>query len=154
MAGIRITSAKAASYALDLRIEATPARVWAALTAEIDAWWLPDFHTARSPSTMSLEPVPGGRLLERTADGGGVLWYTVHAVDPGRALTLVGPLSSGEGPGSSTLALSLAAEDGGCRLTLANGLFGRFDDALPGRLRDGWETLLGQGLKAYVEGSG
>ena len=142
---------KTASYRLECRIGAAPERVWRALTAEIDAWWLADFHCAHAASTMSLDPRPGGQLLELTAAGGGLLWYTVHAVDPGRSLTLVGPLSAGEGPGSSTLQLTLSGQDGATLLTLSDGLLGRFRDDLPERLRDGWETLLFEGLKAHAE---
>jgi len=55
-----------------LRIEATPARVFAAFTAEIGQWWRDDplFQpTRRRGGRMSLEPGEDGRLLVTYADG-------------------------------------------------------------------------------------
>ena len=143
--------ARSACYQLEIRIDASCKRVWQALTAEIDAWWLPDFHVAGENSTISLDPRPGGQLLECAADGGGVLWYTVHACRPGRSMTLVGPLSATSGPGVTTLTLALEENEGGCRLTLIDALFGEISDELVERLRDGWSMLLGDGLKTHVE---
>ena len=55
-----------------LRIEATPARVFEAFTAEIGQWWRDDplFQpTRRRGGRMSLEPGDDGRLLVTYADG-------------------------------------------------------------------------------------
>lgn len=55
-----------------LRIDAPPARVFDAFTAEIGAWWRPNriFQTSRRRGgRLSLEPGAGGRLLETHADG-------------------------------------------------------------------------------------
>jgi uncharacterized protein YndB with AHSA1/START domain len=77
-------------YALEIGINASPVRVWRALTEEIDAWWLADFHVAGADSTMTLDATPGGHLIERAADGGGILWYTVCACRPPTLLTWSG----------------------------------------------------------------
>lgn len=142
---------RSARYQCEIRIDASSNRVWQALTAEIDVWWLPDFYVAGPNSTISFDARPGGQLLERTADGGGVLWYTVHACRPGLSLTLVGPLSAATGPGVTTLTLTLEDRDGGCTLTVVDALFGEISDDLIDRLRDGWLMLLGEGLKAHAE---
>ena len=55
-----------------LRIEATPARVFEAFTAEIGQWWRPNplFQpTGRPDGRLSIEPGVDGRLLETHADG-------------------------------------------------------------------------------------
>ena len=55
-----------------LRIDAAPARVFEAFTAEIGQWWRtnPLFQpTRRSDGTLSLEPGDDGRLLVTYADG-------------------------------------------------------------------------------------
>jgi uncharacterized protein YndB with AHSA1/START domain len=55
-----------------LRIDAPPARVFEAFTAEIGQWWRPNplFQPSRRPDgRVSIEPGVDGRLLETHADG-------------------------------------------------------------------------------------
>jgi uncharacterized protein YndB with AHSA1/START domain len=55
-----------------LRVTATPERAFAAFTDEIGEWWRPNglFQlTPAGPGKMAFEPGPGGRLVERHADG-------------------------------------------------------------------------------------
>ena len=40
----RTLDVRAAQYEFEIPIGRPPADVWRALTAEIQAWWLPDFH--------------------------------------------------------------------------------------------------------------
>ncbi|MFV0458274.1 MAG: SRPBCC domain-containing protein [Actinomycetales bacterium] len=54
------------------RIGASPERVFEAFTAEIGQWWQPNplLQSGRSPGgLLSMEPGPGGRLLEAYGDG-------------------------------------------------------------------------------------
>jgi uncharacterized protein YndB with AHSA1/START domain len=56
-----------------VRVAVTPERAFAAFTAEIGEWWQPNvlFQITPAPSgVMAFEPGPGGRLIERQADGG------------------------------------------------------------------------------------
>jgi uncharacterized protein YndB with AHSA1/START domain len=145
---------RAVRYQIEIRIDASPERAWHALTVETDAWWLPDFHMAGADSKVTLDAAPGGHLIERTAAGGGILWYTVHACVPASSITLVGPLAIDSGPATSMLTLTLEDQDGGCLLRLADGLVGHVSDRLVESLRDGWTLLLGEGLKRYAERDG
>ncbi|MGI8840768.1 MAG: SRPBCC family protein [Caulobacteraceae bacterium] len=55
-----------------LRVKATPARAFAAFTADIGAWWRPNpmfAFTPRDPGVLSFEPGEGGRLIETRAGG-------------------------------------------------------------------------------------
>lgn len=115
--------------------------------------WLADFHVAGADSKVTLVPAPGGRLIERTADGGGILWYTVHARAPRRTITLVGPLSVDCGPVTTMLTLTFEDQDGSCLLRVTDALIGHVSDGLVESLRDGWSLLLGQGLKRHAEAS-
>jgi uncharacterized protein YndB with AHSA1/START domain len=145
---------RAVHYRLEIRIDASPDRVWRALTAETDAWWLPDFHVAGPDSRVTLDATPGGHLIERTAAGGGILWYTVHACVPSQSITLVGPVAIDSGPATTMLTLTLEDQDGGCVLRLADRLVGHVSDGLVESLHDGWTLLFGEGLKRYAEGVG
>jgi uncharacterized protein YndB with AHSA1/START domain len=56
-----------------LRVAATPERTFTAFTNEIGEWWRPNglFQlTPVGPGVMAFEPGPGGRLVERQANGG------------------------------------------------------------------------------------
>lgn len=50
---------RALQYELEVPIEAPPSAVLKALTEEIDAWWLPDFHMVGEGSVVSLEAAAG-----------------------------------------------------------------------------------------------
>lgn len=84
-----VEGARVAQYEFELEIAAKPERVWRALTDQLGSWWLPDFHMPGEDSVISLEPFPGGRLLEQCGDGG-LLWYTVLAITPNESLSLAG----------------------------------------------------------------
>ncbi|MEP3275275.1 MAG: hypothetical protein ABJN26_01530 [Stappiaceae bacterium] len=142
---------RAFDYRIEFPLNAAPAGVWEALTSNINDWWLPDFHVAAPDSHVSLNPVPGGHLVETTSDGGGLLWYTVHASTPGRSLTLVGPLCLDCGPATTMLTLSIEESDTGCTLVLADALVGHVTDKLISSLQDGWKMLMEDGLKPFVE---
>lgn len=130
MTAAEALATRAVRYQLEIGIEASADRVWRALTEETGAWWLPAFHVAGAGSKIALDARPGGHLIERTDDGGGVLWCTVHACVPRRSMTLVGPLSADCGPATTMLTLTL--EDQG----------------------NGWTLLLGEGLKRHAEAHG
>ena len=151
MAGAKVLPTRAVEYELEIRIDAPASRVWQALTEETNAWWLPDFHVAAPESTVILDAVPGGHLIEQTPDGGGILWYTVHACVPGKSMTLVGPLSIDCGPATTMLTLTLKEKDGYCFLSVIDVLFGHVSDNLVESLQGGWATLLGNGLKTHAE---
>src|SRR5258708_29295255 len=61
---------------LDLTIQAAPARVWKALLEQTALWWPKTFYATRAPKHVSIEPWPGGRMLEEPQAGGGLLSYT------------------------------------------------------------------------------
>ena len=151
MTKAEILPTRAVRYELEIRIDAAADRVWQALTNETNVWWLPDFHVAAPDSTVTLDTSPGGHLMERTTDGGGILWYTVQARAPGKAMTLVGPLSVDCGPATTMLTLTLEEQGGGCVLKVADSLLGHVSDDLVESLRSGWAMLLGDGLKRHVE---
>lgn len=151
MLGAKVLPTRTVEYELEIRIDAPASRVWQALTEETNAWWLPDFHVAAPGSTVTLDAAPGGHLIERTPDDGGILWYTVHACVPGKSMTLIGPLSVDCGPATTMLTLKLVENDEHCVLSVSDALFGHVSDDLVRSLQGGWATLLGDGLKAHVE---
>ena len=71
------TAPRILQYELEISMRAPRERVWGALTDEINAWWLPDFHVVGPESVVTLDARAGGGLVEALPDGGSLLWYTV-----------------------------------------------------------------------------
>ena len=139
-------------YELQIPIDASRARVWQAMTEETNAWWLPDFHMVGEDSVVSLEARAGGHLIESKADGGSLLWYTVHMCVPEQSLHLVGFMApEWGGPATTMLELSLEETDTGSKLVVRDALFGHVTEAAAKSLEEGWDQLFRQGLKEHVE---
>jgi uncharacterized protein YndB with AHSA1/START domain len=131
---------------LEVPIEAAPERVFAALTAEIDSWWT---YTFQSCSTVRMEPHAGGRFYE-TWDGGEITFATVTRVKPGVLLALAGPMGMDERV-TGAITFTFVATALGTNLYLRHVATGELPDGVEEQYRFGWETLLGDCLKPFVE---
>ncbi len=142
----------ARTYEFEVAIEASRERVWEALTAETDAWWLADFRMTGEGSCVQLDATAGGQLVERAPDGASLLWYTVQMVVPESSLHLVGHLGPKfGGPATTLLELALVDQEGGVVLKVTDALYGSVGDGGVGSLEAGWRQLFTEGLKAHVE---
>lgn len=149
----RTTAAGVLRYELELPLAAPRARVWEALTAETDAWWLPSFRMMGEGSRVRFEARAGGTLVEERPDGGSLLWYQVLMCVPGSALHLVGHLGPDfGGPATTLLTLTLVDAGRGCTLRVTDALHGAVGPDLVRSLESGWRQLFGDGLRRFVEG--
>jgi uncharacterized protein YndB with AHSA1/START domain len=140
-----------ASYEFVLEIRASAAAVWQALTRQVDKWWLDSFRMSGPGAVITLDPEPGGFLIERTPEGGGLLWYQVLLSQPGEALHLAGFIGPDwGGPATSMLKLTLEERGSACVLRLADSLVGALRPDAAESLKKGWMELLGA-LKIHVE---
>jgi uncharacterized protein YndB with AHSA1/START domain len=150
----RILDTRALQYELEVVIDASPEKVWRALTEDTNAWWLPDFHMVGEGSRVRLEARAGGQLIEEREDGGSLLWYTVLMCTPGKALHLAGHVGpKWGGPATTLLELELEERQGKTALRIADALVGHVADETVASLESGWRQLFTEGLKSYVEGS-
>lgn len=133
-------------------IAAPPDRVWRTMFDQPANWWPKDFN-ALSGSRMQFEERLGGRLCETTGAGGGLVWYTVMALEPGRSVDLVGHLTAKfGGPTTSLLRLELEPHGaGGTTFTLTDALHGRVGPGMAANVEAGWRALFEAGLGAYAE---
>lgn len=141
-------------YEFEIRIDAPTERVWTALTEEVNAWWLADFHMVDPNSTVEFDLRPGGRgLVEHHGDGSFLQWYGVQAFLPRQhKIYLVGYLAPDfGGPATSQLCFSLTADGTGCRLCVSDALLGSIDDKTAESLKRGWNQLFDEGLRQFVE---
>ena len=145
---------RALKYELEVPIDAPADAVWSALTEETNAWWLPDFHMVGADSVVTLDCRAGGALVESLPDGGSLLWYTVHMVNPGKSLHLVGHLGSEfGGPATTLLALTLEDQGGRTLLKVTDALVGHVNEENADCLAEGWRQLFTEGLAAHAAGA-
>jgi len=82
---------EASRVLLSIRVNATPARAFAAFTEEIGQWWRPnglfEFKRGRH-GVLSFEPGASGRLIETYADGTVFVIGEVRVWDPPRRLVV------------------------------------------------------------------
>lgn len=98
---------------------------------DMATWWP---HRFRDDSRVHLEPHVGGRFWEEW-DGGGTLYATVVALEPGRALELAGPMGM-RGPVTARIRLSVDAAGAGSVVRWSHRAFG--DVSV--ETRDGYAT--------------
>jgi DNA-binding transcriptional ArsR family regulator/uncharacterized protein YndB with AHSA1/START domain len=137
---------------LEVRIDATPERVWEALTSEVAAWWPAGFYVGPSPVRFTVEPRVGGRVFEDWGGGEGALWATVTSVRAGAVLEWVGDLSAAYGgPGRSFTSFVLEPMGSGTLLKFRDDTSGELGDGVEKHMPDGWRLLVAETLKPYVE---
>ena len=140
---------------LGIRIHGSRAKVWQTLTEDIGAWWPAEFYAGGEPDKRSyhLEAAPGGRMYEAWEGGGGVLWGTVVAVEPGKRLQIMGStFPNWGGPSLWFGTWTLGTDGDDTVLTFAESTFGKVSDSLAEQKDKGWQFLLGAALKSRVEG--
>ncbi|WP_442681752.1 SRPBCC family protein [Stenotrophomonas sp. JC08] len=79
-------------------VQATPAQVWQAMTAQIDRWWPKDHTWWGAASTLTIEPRAGGCFCE-IAGQQQAQHLQVVFVDPEKTLRMSGGLGPMQGMG-------------------------------------------------------
>ena len=139
-------------YDFAIEIAKSAQRVWPLLINDINHWWSADFRVLGEDSAVSLDPRPGGMLLEEGANGDFLEWYRVQMAQSGKALYLVGDLAPDwGGPSTSMLKLALTDSADGCVLTVSEGLSGCVSEASVQSAEAGWRTLFGECFKQYAQ---
>jgi uncharacterized protein YndB with AHSA1/START domain len=107
-------------------IDAPPARVYEAFTAEIVRWWDPAHTWTGDAANLRLDPRAGGIFGEDLPEGGSVEHLRVLYADPGKLLRMgggLGPLQGMAVAGALTVELA-PREDGSTMLTLTYAVTG------------------------------
>jgi len=134
---------------LDFTLHAPPAKVWAALTKDTNAWWPSSFHTSPKTKRVVLEAKLGGMLGEITGPGEGLVWYRVIGVEKNVSLILAGYLlPPWAGPANSMLRLTLTpAGKNETKLEVVEHTFGVLGDC---NTVEGWRDLFGGHFVPFV----
>jgi DNA-binding transcriptional ArsR family regulator/uncharacterized protein YndB with AHSA1/START domain len=143
------------TVSLEIPIAATPARVWQALTEQMELWWPADFRAATDSLHMSFDATIGGRILEQGKNGSGVIWYTVYGIAPGVSVDMVGQLSPAfGGPAQSLLRLELREQGHQTMLVLTDAVVGNVGARSAESLQSGWKAIFDDAFKSFVESAG
>jgi uncharacterized protein YndB with AHSA1/START domain len=129
-----------------------PKKVWRALTTDINEWWKKDFFGQASSTKFRLEPKLGGVMAETGPKGAGMIWGTVHAVDPGRSILLIGHTTpKWGGPSTATMEFTVEAAKDGSELSLTHAVFGNADEKTRRSYEQGWKALFDEAMRKYLE---
>ncbi len=140
----------AATYELEVLIEAPRARVWNALIEESSTWWPKDFYTSDKTRKFTIEGHLGGRFFEDFGDGQGLVWYQVVGIERQKSLLLAGHLLPPfGGPAVTSLRLTLSDITNGTRLQVRDDRFGLLGGESP---IEGWRHVFEVGLRSHIEG--
>jgi DNA-binding transcriptional ArsR family regulator/uncharacterized protein YndB with AHSA1/START domain len=134
----------------EILINGSREQVYKALTENIGDWW--EFRLAPKgvPSTISVEPVPGGQFIEKWSEREGALWGTVYYVNAPEEIRLHGHLGM-RGAVNSAYTYRLIEKDGGTALQLSHTASGLIEENWEQEHSEGWKHLLGNLLKNFVE---
>lgn len=144
-----------ADLKMEVEIDAPRNAVWVLLTEKIGDWWPAEFYAGGEPGSrsFSLEPTPGGRMMETWEGGGGVLWGNVVGIEPNALLQVLGstfPAWGGPNQWYGTWELSSLGDK--TVLRFSEFVVGRVSDAGVEEKDKGWRFLWAV-LKAEAEGS-
>jgi hypothetical protein len=132
-------------------VRSTRARAWRTFTTGIMTWWPAGFAT-RKDARMVLEARLGGRLREDWGRGGGLTWYTVESIDPGRMLLLYGDIGAPYGgPARTHVEVTFDDAPGGTRVRLRDVVFAGATPALRDALASGWKIVIENSFAAHFE---
>ncbi|MEM7446555.1 MAG: SRPBCC domain-containing protein [Pseudomonadota bacterium] len=93
-----------------IRVRCPVAHAFAVFTGQVDLWW-PRGHRRFDDSKLRLDPVIGGRFIERAADGQEAQLGEVVTCDPPNAIAYT--WNPGRGAGPTLVSVSFAADSEG-----------------------------------------
>jgi DNA-binding transcriptional ArsR family regulator/uncharacterized protein YndB with AHSA1/START domain len=131
----------------EVTVSAPAARVFHALTHELDKWWSARHYD--EPTKVTLEPRIGGRFYEEHGSNA-VLWATVTCLEPGRRLVLDGPIGLTT-PASGLVTFDLEEHDGKTTVRVSHRVVGEITEEQVAGYGRGWENLMQRDLPAWIE---
>ena len=135
----------------DIVIQAPRARLFEALTGDLDAWWgRPYVQDHERVQSVSLEPRLGGRFIERWSEDEGAIWCTVTDFKRNERIILQGSMAMA-GAVYGVIRFDLEDAKGATRLRLSHHAIGEVSMEQQQNYGRGWKDLLDTRLRAWVE---
>jgi hypothetical protein len=105
---------------VDVDIDCPPEHAFATWAERFGDWW-PASHTATGdPAAVVLEPRLGGRIFERTRDGGEIDWGEITGWDPPRLLAYTWHLRRDRADATDVVIRFVATDDGRTRMEITH----------------------------------
>lgn len=133
----------------DITIDANSEKVFSKLTGNITAWW--DHTRSENPKAVILEPKLNGLFYEDMGGGNGAIWGRVEHLEINRIISWKGSM----GMGSAVLGvikIELEEKENTTLLKLSHHAIGLIDSNASENYNTGWQHLLRDRFKPYVEG--
>jgi uncharacterized protein YndB with AHSA1/START domain len=143
------------NVAIDIEIEASPLRVFNAITNGVAIWWGRNyFESSEDAVDIVLESRVGGKFFERWSldpkSHDGALLGTVVALKHGKLLRLRGSFGMGDTLIQGLVEYELFALGHATKLKFNHQAFGQISEETKARYSTSWNDLLGS-LKLYLE---
>ncbi|MGD6962285.1 metalloregulator ArsR/SmtB family transcription factor [Fictibacillus phosphorivorans] len=129
-------------------IQAKKETVFKALTEDISSWW--HFRVGEKDSNLILEPKLAGRFYEDWGNGEGALWGNVTYYKRNEEIRLNGLLGM-SGSVNSSYSYKLIEDGDRTVLQLSHQAVGILEPHWEEAHRHGWNELLAENLKKFVE---
>ncbi|HVB73868.1 MAG TPA: helix-turn-helix domain-containing protein [Ktedonobacteraceae bacterium] len=134
----------------EITIEASPSRVFKALTNDVSAWWGAPYLISNEARSLVLEPKIGGRFYEDWGNGAGSLWGLVTSIKQDAWIEVRGSMAM-SGIVSSVVRFELEAQGDATLVKLSHRAMGEVNEELQVGYDGGWHDLIALRLKALLE---
>ena len=134
----------------NIQIKATPKKVFNALTHDISNWWGRPYIINEEATALTLEPRLGGLLYESWGDNQGYVWGQVTYLKTNEVLEITGPFGMTKAF-YGRLCLTLTEKDNVTNVELSHRAYGELDEQTKQGYGTGWQDLVGERLKKFVE---
>ena len=138
---------------MEVRLAASKARVFEALTRDIGAWWVHPYRQAGPDSRLRLEPALGEAMIETGPGGHDVIWGYVEEIRVPDLLYLSGRFAVVNAL-AGRVHLDLSEDGDGTLLRVSHSAIGDIDDKMRTHFTEGWRDLLDVRLRAHLQGAG
>jgi len=134
---------------LEVPLNFAPARVFQALTQEIDVWWDKEYSTIRRGRVV-LEAELGKRFYEDWSNGNGVVVGTITAIEKDKMIEIEGHLGMDK-PAQGLLRFELIPQGATTLLKVTHRATGIIRPYAIHVFAQGWKNLFEVRLPAYLE---
>ncbi|GJM24179.1 MAG: hypothetical protein DHS20C16_05940 [Phycisphaerae bacterium] len=133
---------------MEIKIKASPDRVFDAITSEIDKWWA---YRVCKNAPMKLDATPGGLFIESDGKGNGLVWGRVLQIERPKIIRIEEPMGNMPLPRSGAHIYKLTADGEHTIVKLTCQQMGQLSEKDKACLESGWKELIDTHLRKWIE---